>query len=120
MTERPSRAGGYKTLAITPHYVFTTDGRTPHLNSEELISGLKKHERQKAVLGQVLMWRHKLTTRSQQLRFGQSSPEEPLIDFDGLVQFQSQRGINDADWLPGDPMSGDSDATDQMDGGLFG
>jgi len=106
-------------LAVTPHYVFTIDGKTPHPNSEELLSGLKKQERQKAILGQVLMWRHKLTTCSRQMHFGQTSTEQPLIDFDDLLQFQSDRGINDADWLPGDPMSDDSNVDDTTDEGLF-
>lgn len=113
------RIQGEWNLAITPHYVFTNDGKTPHPNSEELLSGLKKQERQKAILGQALMWRHKLTTRSRQMHFGQSSTEQPLIDFDSLLQFQSQHGINDADWLSGDPMTDNGSAADPVDGGLF-
>lgn len=106
-------------LVITPHYVFTSDGKTPHPNGEEWLSGLKKQERQKAILGQVVMWRHKLTEHVGQMRFGQLEVEQPLIEFGDLSRFQCERGINDADWLPGDPMSDHGDATDSADGGLF-
>ena len=105
-------------LVITPHYVFTTDGRTPHPHGEELLSGLKRQEHQKAVLGQVVMWRHKLTEQTHQMRLGESEREQPLVGFGDLTRFSCPRGINDADWLPSD--SGDeSEGDDSMDGGLF-
>lgn len=105
-------------LVITPHYVFTTDGRTPHPHGEELLSGLKRQERQKAVLGQVVMWRHKLTEQRGQMRLGEGEREQPLIGFGDLTRLSCPRGINDADWLPSD--SGDeAEGDDSMDGGLF-
>lgn len=106
-------------LVITPHYVFTADGRTPHPYGEKLLSGLKKQERQKAVLGQVVMWRHKLTEQMRQMRLGESDREQPLIEFDDLTRFSCPRGINDADWLPSDPMDGGEVDGDPMDGSLF-
>ena len=70
-------------------------------------------------LGQVVMWRHKLTEQLRQMRLGESNREQPLIKFDDLTRFSCPRGINDADWLPSGSMDGGEGDDAWSDGGLF-
>jgi hypothetical protein len=86
-------------MAISPHYVFTSDGRASHPRSDELISGLKRVEHQRAVLGQVLMWRHMLT-RMDPLFEVHSAHQQMVLIFDELLKASSAKGIVDRDWLP--------------------
>jgi hypothetical protein len=85
-------------LTITPHYLFTTDGKTKHPYSEDLLSGLKKLERPSTVLGQTVMWKHILTVRPPRSLFDGESREEPLITFGDLLSVTGERGLDDRSW----------------------
>lgn len=87
-------------LAITPHYVFTTDGRTAHSRGYEFLSGLKRLEHQKAVFGQVLMWKHLLTQDAPLFEGTRRVHAGPSIGFGDLLTASCARGIIDSDWLP--------------------
>ena len=99
-------------LVVTPHYLYTTDGKQPYLYAEELLSGMKKQERQNAVLNQTLMWQRKLTEKNTGL-FSQGQDWEPLIQFGDLLDVKCERGLPDSAWLPGDTDHGPTE------GGLF-
>ena len=99
-------------LVVTPHYLYTTDGKQTYPYAEELLSGMKKQERQNAVLNQTLMWQRKLTEKNAGL-FSQGQDWEPLIRFGDLLDVKCERGLPDSAWLPGDT---DHDPTE---GGLF-
>lgn len=110
------RVRGEWCLAITPHYIFTSDGRMTHPYGEDWLSGLKRQEKQKAILSQVAMWKYKLTEKRSKSLFDRSEHESLLIEFGELLTTESTHGFSDQDWLKGDPMSAtDSDAGPESD-----
>ena len=114
------RIDGRWYLAITPHYVFTTDGRTPHPRSEDLLSGLKRLEHQQAVLGQIVMWKHKLTYLSPRGLFDGNDERKPFFSFGDLLQSQCERCVDDHQWLQTEMAATEADDIDEQDDwGLF-
>ncbi|HUW18037.1 MAG TPA: DUF4365 domain-containing protein [Sedimentisphaerales bacterium] len=89
-------------LAIIPHYVYTIDGKTIYPYAEDLLSGIKRIERQNAVFGQTIMWKHKLTFTPYSTFFGDHSNEKPLIVFGHLLKLKSGQGLDDESWLRDD------------------
>lgn len=79
---------------LTPTFYFTEDGKTPLLNAELLLSGIKRMERHPALLGEFLTWKEFLTDISLfnfRYRFlTVLAPEALPID----------RGIDDRAWKP--------------------
>jgi hypothetical protein len=77
---------------LTPTYYFTEDGRTPHLNAEALLKGIKRMERHPAVLSAFLTWKEYLTEETlltARYRYLTVTPPTALpID----------RGIDDVAW----------------------
>ena len=59
-TPRYQRLGDDWFVSIQPTFVFTADGHRPHPASSLLLSGKKKLEKEGAVRGQIIMWRHLL------------------------------------------------------------
>jgi hypothetical protein len=102
-------------LAIIPHYIYTMDGKTIYPYSQDLLSGIKRIERQSAVLGQTIMWKHKLTSPPDRTFFDGDSKERPLIVFGDLLNLKSGRGLDDQSWLKDDIMI----ETDSDSWGLF-
>jgi hypothetical protein len=79
---------------LTPTYYFTKDGKTPHANSEILLTGIKRIERHPAVLGAFLTWKEFLTENSLfNFRYEFLSVLSPP----GLP---IDRGIDDSAWRP--------------------
>jgi len=104
-------------LAITPHYLYTTDGNASYPYGEELLSGMKRMELQEAVLGQVVMWARKLT-QSRTLFDGNKA--HPFIVFGELFRASCERGVDDDAWLRTDAVQSDDDGDDESaDWGLF-
>jgi len=101
-------------LAITPTYIYTTDNKTPYAYGEDLLSGMKRMERQQAVLGQVVMWKAKLTEPTTLFR-----KQHPHIVFGDLLRVHCARGIDDQCWLPGDPFDNAEQEGETNDWGLF-
>ncbi|MBA7681093.1 hypothetical protein ES703_89421 [subsurface metagenome] len=89
-------------LAIIPHYVYTIDGKTIYPYSEDLLSGIKRIERQSAVFGQTIMWKNKLTFTPSRKLFDGDLKEKPLIAFGDLLSLTSGRGLDDQSWLKDD------------------
>jgi len=86
-------------LAITPHYIYTVDGKALYPYAEDLLSGMKRMERQNAVLGQTVMWKRKMTVTPNSTFFDGDSRQSPLIVFGDLLKVKSERGLDDQSWL---------------------
>jgi hypothetical protein len=82
-------------LALEPTYHFTVDGRTESRYAPELLSGIKRLERQQAVAHLVRFWAGYL--RGDYDLF---STRDPRIRFGTLAQVDVDRGIDDAYWKP--------------------
>jgi len=102
-------------IAITPHYIYTTDGKTPHPYSEELLSGIKRLEYQSAVLGQTIMWQYKLTHIPGKTFFESGAKDKPMLIFGNFLILKSERGLDDESWFRDDILIGE----DSNSWGLF-
>jgi hypothetical protein len=83
-------------LQINPTYKFTFDGVRVDRFEADRLAGIKRLERNNAVLGQVVTWAGVLSATSEDL----FDDQESLIEFGGLKQFRLPWTLNDADWLP--------------------
>lgn len=83
-------------LEITPTYFFTKDGYIPYKFAQDMLSGIKRLEKNSAVLGQLIMWAEYLMTQAQGELF---IPVYPFLEFDRLEEFEIDIGINDRAWL---------------------
>lgn len=90
-------------LEITPTYAFTSDGIRRHRFSEDKLKGIKRLERNAAILGQVIMWADFLAAEPDlfQSRY-------PFLCFGQLMRFEVEQGINDHKWLPREADSGET------------
>jgi hypothetical protein len=104
-------------LVLTPHYVYTTDGKAPYRYGEDRLAGIKRLEHQEAVLGQVVMWKYKLTQSRSRGLFNQDDTRTPLISFGGLLEATCDRGVDDRSWLSTDVPISEADRYDEE--GLF-
>ncbi len=87
------RLGGTWYLEITPTYHFTWNGRDLDSFHEERLAGIKRLERNPAVLALVLMWATYL-----------SRPDDlyaryPYLSFGELATLEAGFGIDDSAWL---------------------
>lgn len=84
-------------LEINPSYHFTADGRAGYRFAHNSLSGIKRMEKNAAVMGQVVMWAELLH---------QYFPQPNLINYDedarllfgALPTFTIERGIPDKAW----------------------
>lgn len=81
-------------LELTPTYYFSSDGRQESRFAAERTSGIKRLERNRAVLGQLLMWTECLTQGPTLFRPGYS-----FLAFSCPERFHLDAGVDDADWL---------------------
>jgi hypothetical protein len=103
-TPRFRRFEGEWFLEITPTYRFTSDGFKLHRFHEELLSGIKRFEGNRAVLSSVLFWADKLQPKDG--LFATS----PILKFEQLLQFGVTVGIDDSQWMSRDEISQQDDA----------
>jgi hypothetical protein len=82
-------------LAVTPTYHYTRDGYRASKYREEQLKGIKRLERNGAVLGQILMWTSIL--RRERDLFTASRPQ---VLFGEPSQLELGWGIEDKAWLP--------------------
>lgn len=85
--------GGDWYLEITPTYHFTWNGRDLDNLHEERLAGIKRLERNPAVLALVLMWAEYLSQPDDLYR------HYPFLTFGELASFEVDVGINDRAWL---------------------
>lgn len=87
-------------LEILPTYHFTSDGRRGHPFAERYLAGIKRKERQGAVLYQVVMWAS-LLRGSENREIGTFMTNTyPFLGFSQLQTFTLDVGIDDKAWLP--------------------
>jgi hypothetical protein len=87
-------------LEITPTYRFTSDGQTADRFHEERLKGIKRIEKNRAVLSSVLFWAYYLRPKGTLLR-----SHESILTFGKLATFSCDVGIDDQAWLAVDPES---------------
>lgn len=81
-------------LEITPTYHFTTNGFDDYPYRDELLKGIKRLERNPAVVGQLLMWADLLKHPMKTL----FAEEYPFLSFGDLEKVDVQAGIPDNVW----------------------
>lgn len=93
-------------LEIAPTYLYTKDGRDIYEYHSDQLAGIKRLEKNEAVLGQVIMWERLLTDRGDLLR-----KDYEYLKFDELMRYEVDQGIPDDLWLPttADEISGAGD-----------
>lgn len=82
--------GGQWYLEITPTYRFTRNGKDLDLYHENRLSGIKRFERNRSVLSQLLLWQAVLRapwTRADRLR---------LLEFAPLVSFRFASAVDES------------------------
>lgn len=102
-------------LEITPTYHFTSDGVMDALFREELLKGIKRLERNPAVVGQLLMWVDFLRKPIKDL----FSEEYPFLSFGELTTVTIEGSIPDDEWYHAEENSDEIEvmrsADNQMD-----
>lgn len=86
------RYDGQWFLAITPTYHFTFDGQRQDRYSDAHLSGIKRQERNPAVLAALRLWAQ-LIAREDLER-----PRYPYLSFANLLELEVDGGIEDSDW----------------------
>jgi len=91
--------GGQWYLEITPTYRFTRNGKDLDRYHERRLSGIKRLERNRSVLSQLLIWQAVLRapwTRADRSR---------LLEFAPLLSFRFSSGVDESSLTPLDPPS---------------
>jgi hypothetical protein len=88
------RLGSDWYLEVTPTYRFTRDGRLPDRFAEERLKGIKRLERHRAVLGQLLTWFEILTKTGDLFQ-----PAYPHLAFERPEGLSLEAGIDDDAWF---------------------
>jgi hypothetical protein len=103
-------ADGQWFCALTPTYHYTRDGYRDSLYLSQLLSGIKRLDRNPAVYHQTGMWAAYLHGEE-----GVLDPRETILDYGALMTCIADRGIDDAAWLA-DPRKADAGSEDGEDG----
>ena len=82
-------------LQITPTYHFTLDGKNPDRYREEHVKGIKRLERNPAVIGHLLMWADFLRKPTRDLF---SQEEYPFLSFGNLEKVELDVSLPDEIW----------------------
>jgi hypothetical protein len=92
---------------LVSNYHYTRDGTIESSLSSSLRSGIKRIEKNSAVLGQVRMW-------ANYLRGGDTLLETPprVLKFGELVTFATEYGIDDDAWRPNGTIAAASEAAE--------
>ena len=88
------RLGDEWYLEITPTYHFTSDGYKEDMFRAERLKGIKRLERNPAVLGQLLMWADYLRKPIQSL----FSSEYSFLSFGELATVDTSTSLPDDVW----------------------
>lgn len=81
--------------AITPDYFFSRDGVHESKYADEQLAGIKRLDKNQAVLGETRAWAAVL--RSQETLLGDT---DRILTFGDLLEVKVDRGIRDDDWKP--------------------
>lgn len=94
---RFERVSGRWFLAVEPSYHFTRDGIFESLFSDSLLSGIKRLERNGAVLSNFEMWARLLSEWSNETLFAKANP---FIRLEAVPPFGLDVGVPESLWLP--------------------
>jgi len=96
------QADGRWLCALTPTYHYTWDGYRDSRYASDLLSGIKRLDRNLAVYHQTRMWAFYLGGRN-----GAPGTQEAILEYGSLVTCAADRGIDDAAWRagPGTPTT---------------
>jgi hypothetical protein len=100
-------------LEITPTYRYTWNGYNWSWKGENLLTGIKRKERNPAVLGQIVMWAEYLKRENDMF-----VEPYPFLRFDSLMSFDLNVGLPDKLWLPNED-SEEADTLPQNQSSLF-
>ncbi len=92
------RLSGRWYLNITPTYHYTLDGERPSRRGDELLTGMKKRERNQAVRDLTQMWRRYLTPAPNLL-----TANDELITFGPLERVEVDRKLDEKLWKDAEP-----------------
>ncbi len=98
---------------IVPDYFFSRDGKHQSRYASDLLRGIKKLERNPAVLQETKLWAAVL--RPKDALFGQS---DRILDFGDLLTFTVDQGIDDAAWKQAADEA-EADVSSDSSGTLF-
>ena len=101
-------ADGQWLCALTPTYHYTRDGHRDSRYASELLSGMKRLDRNLAIYHQARMWASYLHSRN-----GTPGTPDAILEYGTLVTCLTDRGIDDAAWRaePGTPADGTGTGT---------
>lgn len=113
---RFQRIGDDWFLSITPTFVFTRDGYRPHYNAGALVAGKKRQERNGAVRGQFVMWRHLLMMSWQpKIDLLSDEPERAaLLGFEPLEPVLMPLAVPEDAWRREDPNAANMISTEKL------
>lgn len=98
MNARFAKYGDAWYLEVSPTYIFTgPDAINSSKYAAEWTTGIKRLERNNAVLGQLGMWAEVLAPATDLF-----AEPYPYLSFGELLSFQLDRGLDDAAWTAGD------------------
>jgi hypothetical protein len=102
---RFQRIGDEWYLSITPTFIFTRDGFRPHHNAGALVAGKKKREKNGAVRGQFIMWRHLLIKSGEPAvdLLSKGTDRTPLLQFEALDPVVMPLAVPEDAWRLSDP-----------------
>lgn len=83
-------------LEINPTYHYTFDGFHTSLYAPELLSGIKRMERNHSVAGQVIMWASYLAPDRDLFS---ETYDYPFLKFGQLLTFNTEQGLDEREWL---------------------
>lgn len=89
--------GGDWYLEITPTYRFTFNGKDLDWSHKQLLSGIKRLERNRSVLSQLLVWQSVLRAPSRRADYTR------LLDFAPLNSFSFRSAVDEDSFSPLDP-----------------
>jgi hypothetical protein len=97
---------------LRPDYFFSSDGYRESRYADEKLAGIKRLDKQRAVLGETELWAGILAGDPAEDRLDIDVEEEPrILTFGELLRFPVEYGIRDQDWK----AAGDLDLADDED-----
>lgn len=103
-------ADGQWLCELLPTWHYTRDGYRESAYADEYLSGIKRMERNAAVLGATRMWAAYLHGEDSLI-----SERDTLLDYGKLLTFTVDRGVDDAAWSAASVKDADPSASDETD-----